>query len=177
MLRTNVHCLTPSPSKRPVDIKRGKSEYVDSPLHTENLFISELRFAQGIAGDDCFQYMGPDKNVQWYNGCVKWMGTHGTTVDEPFKTTVSGVFYPTFVCREKFHYLFWGFFFFVRGVGGIAGAYGLKLLPILCNIPFSFVGQRFQEPKSVIFLGNFCGGGGGGKGERERGKRDIACAR
>ena len=111
MLRTNVHCLTPSPSKRPVDIKRGKSEYVEGPLHTENLFISELRFAQGIAGDDCFQYMGPDKNVQWYNGCVKWMGTHGTTVDEPFKTTVSGVFYPTFVCREKFHYLFWGFFF------------------------------------------------------------------
>ena len=49
-------------------------------------------------------------------------------------------------------------------MGGIAGAYGLKLLPILCNIPFSFVGQRFQEP-------------GRGKGERERGKRDIACAR
>ena len=98
------------------------------------------------------------------------MGTHGTTVDEPFKTTVSGVFYPTFVCREKFHYLFWGFFFFGRGVGGIAGAYGLKLLPILCNIPFSFVGQRFQEPKSVIFLGIFAveevGERGRGRGEK-----------
>lgn len=70
--------------------------------------------------------------------------------------------------------------FFVRGGGGwggIAGAYGLKLLPILCNIPFSFVGQRFQEPESVIFLGNFCRGERGGKGKRERGKRDITCAR
>ena len=114
MLRTNVHCLTPSPSKRPVDIKRGKSEYVDSPLHSENLFISELRFTQGLAWGDCFQYcMGEDKNVQWYNGCVKCMDTHRTTgtVDEPFKTAVSGVCYPTFVSREKFHYLFWGFFF------------------------------------------------------------------
>ena len=73
--------------------------------------------------------------------------------------------------------IFSGDFFFGRGVGGIAGAYGLKLLPTLCNIPFSFVGQRFQEPESVIFLGNFFFGGGGGKGERERGKRDIACAR
>ena len=40
--------------------------------------------------------------------------------------------------------IFSGDFFFGRGVGGIDGAYGLKLLPILCNIPFSFVGQRFQ---------------------------------
>ena len=31
---TNVHCLTPSPPKRPVDVKRGKSEYVDSPLYS-----------------------------------------------------------------------------------------------------------------------------------------------
>ena len=31
MPRTNVHCLTPSPPKRPVDVKRGKSEYVESP--------------------------------------------------------------------------------------------------------------------------------------------------
>ena len=31
MPRTNVHCLTPLPPKRPVDVKRGKSEYVDSP--------------------------------------------------------------------------------------------------------------------------------------------------
>ena len=107
------------------------------------------------------------------------MDTHGTTVDEPFKTTVSGVCYPTFVSREKFHYLFWGFFCSGGGGGwgGRAGAYGLKLLPILCNIPFSFVGQRFQEPESVIFLGNFCRGERGGKGKRERGKRDITCAR
>ena len=31
---TNVHCLTPSPTKRPVDVTRGKSEYVDSPLYS-----------------------------------------------------------------------------------------------------------------------------------------------
>ena len=34
MPRTNVHCLTPSPHKRPVDVTRGKIEYVDSPLAT-----------------------------------------------------------------------------------------------------------------------------------------------
>ena len=66
--------------------------------------------------------------------------------------------------------IFSGDFFFGRGVGGIAGAYGLKLLPILCNIPFSFVGQRFQEPKSVIFLGIFAveevGERGRGRGEK-----------
>ena len=28
---TNVHRLTPSPPKRPVDVKRGKSEYVHGP--------------------------------------------------------------------------------------------------------------------------------------------------
>ena len=32
MLRTNVHRLTPHPTKRPVDVKRGKIEYVDGPL-------------------------------------------------------------------------------------------------------------------------------------------------
>ena len=31
MPHTNVHCLTPSPPKRPVDVKRGEGEYVDSP--------------------------------------------------------------------------------------------------------------------------------------------------
>ena len=31
---TNVHCLTPSPPKRSVDVKRGKSEYVDNPLYS-----------------------------------------------------------------------------------------------------------------------------------------------
>ena len=32
MPHTNVHCLTPLPTKRPVDVKRGKIEYVDGPL-------------------------------------------------------------------------------------------------------------------------------------------------
>ena len=30
--RTNICCLTPLPTKCPVDDKRGESEYVDGPL-------------------------------------------------------------------------------------------------------------------------------------------------
>ena len=39
---TNVHCLTPSPPKRPVDVKRGKSEYVDSHIVSMVLVVTEV---------------------------------------------------------------------------------------------------------------------------------------
>ena len=32
MPHTNVHCLTPLPTKRQIDVKREKIEYVDGPL-------------------------------------------------------------------------------------------------------------------------------------------------
>lgn len=60
-------------------------------------------------------------------------------------------------------------------MGGIAGADGLKSLPILCNILFSFVGQRFQEPKSVIFLGNLLWRRWGKGGDEEGKKGHSPC--
>ena len=37
--RTNVHSLTPSLPKRPVDVKWGQTEYVDSPLRNSQIIV------------------------------------------------------------------------------------------------------------------------------------------
>ena len=61
MPRTNVHCLTPSPPKRPVDVKRGKSEYVDSP----NLLIAKAKLCRCQALY-VSQYFAKSTQTEWH---------------------------------------------------------------------------------------------------------------
>lgn len=42
-----MHSLTPSPSKRPVDIQQGTSEYVDSPLAKSCQGLDDLKTCNG----------------------------------------------------------------------------------------------------------------------------------
>ena len=48
MPHTNVHCLTPLPTKRPVDVKRRKIEYVDGPFKRNYKYKRNLQDSVAI---------------------------------------------------------------------------------------------------------------------------------